>query len=56
MSFVNRSKQRKDNSSVTPVKGKKQQDYDTHRMYPNAAMVEKASTTIHVLPPAIREF
>ena len=45
----------KDNFSVTPVKGKKQQEHDPHRLwriYLNAAMVEKASLTIHVLPPA----
>lgn len=52
---MNRSKQRKDNFSVTPVKGKRQQEHEPHRLwriYPNAAMVRKASLTIHIFPPA----
>jgi len=55
---MNISKKRKDNFSVTPGKEKRRQEYDLHRLwriYLNAAMVEKASVAIHVLPPANRD-
>lgn len=41
---MNRSKQQKDNFSVIPVKGKRQEEYDLRRLwriYLNAAMVGK---------------
>lgn len=55
---MNRSKQRRDNFSVTLARGKWQQECYPHRLwriYPNAVMVGEASITIHVLLPANRD-